>query len=115
VDKQSFYKGINETIVFSEDFFKKVYGYSIYDDLFLSAVATKLNALGRKDIVQAYNEWFTRWGVEDDEVSKRIANWYQKECDKEFEKLQKEQQRKVVIIKNAKKDRFRFNGFPQIV
>lgn len=96
LDKQSFYQSIKETTVFDEEFFKKVYGYSVCDELFLNAVATKLIALGRKEILQAYNEWFTRWKTEDDKVMKKVAGWYIKECDKEYEKCQKEQYRKAV-------------------
>jgi len=95
-DKQSFYQSINETVSFDNDFFKKVYGYSVCDDSFLTAVATKLINIGRKDIVQAYNDWFTKWKAEDDKAMKNVAIWYHKECDKEFERFQKEQQGKAV-------------------
>lgn len=95
-DKQSFYQGINQNTEYNEDFFKKVYGYSICDDLFLTAVATKLIGLGRKDVVQAYNEWFARWKAEDDKAMKNVAKWYIKECDKKFKEFQKKQQGKAV-------------------
>jgi hypothetical protein len=95
-DKQSFYQGINENTEYNEDFFKKVYGYSICDDLFLTAVATKLIGLGRKDVVQAYNEWFARWKAEDDKVMKKVAGWYVKEVNRKFEEFKKEQQGKAV-------------------
>ncbi len=94
--KLSFYEGINETTVFDDDFHKKVYGYSICDELFLPAVAAKLTGIGRKDVIQAYNEWFARWKAEDDKAMKSVAKWYIKECDKKFEKLQKEQQGEAV-------------------
>lgn len=95
-DKLSFYQGINETTVFDDEFHKKVYGYSICDELFLPAVATKLTGIGRKDIIQAYNEWFARWKAEDDKAMKSVAKWYLKECDKKFEEFKKEQQGKAV-------------------
>lgn len=95
-DKQSFYQGINETTVFDDDFHKKVYGYSVCDESFLTVVVAKLTSIGRKDIIQAYNEWFTKWKAEDDKAMKSVAKWYLKECDKKFEEFQKEQQEKAV-------------------
>lgn len=65
-DKQSFYQGINETTTYDSDFFKKVYGYSVCDELFFPAIATKLISIGRKDIVQ------TLYGLSDEEKAARI-------------------------------------------
>ncbi|MDU6265819.1 MAG: hypothetical protein E6600_15090 [Anaerocolumna aminovalerica] len=94
-DKQSFYLEINEITVFNEEFFKKVYAYSVCDDLFLTAIAVRLTSIGRKDVIQAYNEWFTKWKSEDDKVMIKVAEWHRKECDKKWEKKEK-QQRKVM-------------------
>ncbi|MFV0343440.1 MAG: hypothetical protein ACK5JH_11240 [Anaerocolumna sp.] len=109
-DKQSFYQSINETTTFDNDFFKKVYGYSVCDDSFLPAVAAKLISIGRKDIVQAYNDWFSNWKAEDDKAMKSVANWYAKESDKEFERLQKEQQWER---EHTGRREYRFTGLPQ--
>lgn len=95
-DKQSFYQGINEATVFDDDFYKKVYGYAYTDNDFLPAVAARLTSIGRNDVIQAYNEWFTRWKAEDDKAMKNVAGWYMKECDKKFEEFQKEQQGEAV-------------------
>ncbi|WOO35029.1 hypothetical protein R2R35_14610 [Anaerocolumna sp. AGMB13020] len=95
-DKLSFYQGISEVTLFDDDFHKKVYGYAYTDNDFLPAVAAKLTGIGRKDIIQAYNEWFARWKAEDDKEMKSVAKWYIKECDKKFEEFQKEHQGKAV-------------------
>jgi hypothetical protein len=95
-NKQSFFESINKDTVFDESFFKKVYGYSVCDDLFLGVVASKLISIGRSEIVQAYNNWYAAWKTEDDRQMKKVAEWYHKECDKEFERWQKEQQEKAV-------------------
>ncbi|WP_313132807.1 hypothetical protein [Anaerocolumna sp.] len=95
-DKQSFYQEINEITVFNEEFFKKVYAYSVCDELFIPAVVAKLIGIGRKDVIEDYNKWLAKWKAEDDKVIKKVARWYIKECDREFEKFQKEQQGKAV-------------------
>jgi len=93
-DKQSFYEDIKENSIINEDFFKKVYGYSVCDDPFLTTVANKLISISRKDVVQAYNEWFSSWQKESKLAMKSVSEWYSKECDKQFERLLKEQQRR---------------------
>lgn len=96
VNKQSFYESINKDTVLDEVFFKKVLGYSMYDKPFLEAVATKLTGIGRKDVVQAYNQWYTAWKANDDQEMKKVAEWYHKEVDREFEKWQKKEREKAV-------------------
>lgn len=55
-DEKLFYQSINKTMVYDENFFKKVYGYSVCNELFLTAVAARLIDIGQKDIIQVYNE-----------------------------------------------------------
>jgi hypothetical protein len=96
VNKQSFYESIDRNTVFDEAFFKKVLGYGMYDKPFLEIVAAKLIEIGMPDMVEAYNEWYAAWKAEDDQQMKKVTEWYHKECDRVFEKRQKEQHRKAV-------------------
>lgn len=94
-DKQSFYQGINETTIFNDEFFKKVYGYSVYDNAFLDLASSKLISIGKNYAVQAYNEWFDRWQNEDNQILRGVARWYQKKLDNEWEQKQKKQSKAV--------------------
>ena len=93
VNKQSFFEGINQGTVFDEAFFKKVLGYSLHDKPFLEVVAAKLTSIGRGDAVQAYNVWYAAWKTNDDVEMKKVAEWFHKECDREFEKRRKEHEK----------------------
>jgi DNA modification methylase len=101
INKQSFYESINQDTVFDEDFFKKVLGYSMFDVSFLDAVVAKLTRIGRKYIVDQYNAWYAAWKVEDDLQMKKIAEWFQKECDKQFDRIQKKHEKAVKEWKTA--------------
>ncbi|MDF2951746.1 MAG: hypothetical protein K0S18_1329 [Anaerocolumna sp.] len=66
-------------------------------------------------MVQAYNNWFTRWKAEDDKIRKGVASWYQEKLNMEWEqKIRKIQNRKVVGKKNGTEGRdYQFAGLPQ--
>lgn len=96
MNKESFIQSINAETDFNEAFFKKVYGYSMYDLPFLERVASELIRIDRKDIIALYNQWYQEYKTQDDNMMKEISKWYQKECDKNFVKLQKEKEQKVV-------------------
>lgn len=94
MNKESFIQSINAETEFNEAFFKKVYGYSMYDSAFLERVANVLIRIDRKDIIVLYNQWYQNYKTQDDNMMKEVSKWYQKECDRDFVKLQK--QKKVV-------------------
>ncbi len=94
-DKQSFYEEIGPSTDFGNAFFKKVLGYSMYDESFFDLVASKLVMIGRKDVIELYNNWYCEWKVMDNQEMKKVAAWYQKERDKRLEK-EKHMQEKAV-------------------
>jgi hypothetical protein len=61
LDKRSFYESIGPDTIFNDEFYKKVYGYSIYDKEFLNQISTKLISIGKGCRIHEYNEWFNRW------------------------------------------------------
>jgi hypothetical protein len=94
--KQLFYESISKDTVYDEEFYKRVYGYSVCDDLFITAVSTKLCSIGRKDAIQGYNEWFARWQEEYNQMMKGVAEKYREECERQYLRMQKEKQEKVI-------------------
>jgi len=95
-DKQTFFESINKDTLFDDEFFKKVYGYSVCNDLFLGVVASKLISIGKSKEVSAYNGWYTAWKTNYDLKTKKVAEWYHKECDKQYERLMKIKKEKVI-------------------
>lgn len=53
-------------------------------------------AVGRKDIIEKYNQWFARYQEQRDKELKEVAHWYARQIDDWYEgevkKWNKEQQ-----------------------
>lgn len=111
MNKETFIQSISIETKFNEAFFKKVYGYSMYDQPFLTRVANELIHIDRKDIIALYNQWYQEYKTQDDNMMKDISKWYQKECDKQYQNyLQK------VRGENGYNNRtidYQFTGFSQ--
>lgn len=106
ISKEQFLQSITATMAADEDFFKKVYSYSYCDSGFLSKAAGKLLAVGRKDIIEKYNQWFARYQEQRDKELKEVAHWYVKQLDDWYER--------EVKRKSARTDRkYEFTGLPQ--
>ena len=111
MNKESFIKNINSEIEFNEVFFKKIYGYSIYDPVYLTRVASELIRIDRKDIIALYNQWYQEYKIQDDSLMKEVSQWYQKECDKKYQDyLQKARGENGYNYRTAN---YRFTGLPQ--
>lgn len=85
--KENFIQNINSRTEFNTSFFKKVYGYSVCDSIFLTEVAKKLVCIERKDVIDSYNEWYREYKIIDDNLMQEVSKWYQIECDKRYQKL----------------------------
>ena len=86
-------------MVADEDFFKKVYGYSYCDSGFLGMVAGKLVKVGRKDIIEKYNQWLARYQEQRDKELKEAAHWYVKQVDDWYEREVEKYKRKWPIYR----------------
>jgi hypothetical protein len=95
-NKQSFFDSISNDTRFNEDFFKKVYGYSIYDDSFLEVVGARLISVGRKDIIHEYNVWLTTWKLKHDNQMKKVARGHIDQLNKQYDQLVKDNKAKKV-------------------
>ncbi|WP_092449348.1 hypothetical protein [[Clostridium] fimetarium] len=87
--KERFITNINADVEASEDFFKKIYGYSFCDKDFLNQIAIKLVRVGRKELILAYNNWFVDYKKSYYEHMKEVSTWFLKECSKRYEQLQR--------------------------
>ncbi|GAA4653961.1 hypothetical protein GCM10023142_10990 [Anaerocolumna aminovalerica] len=91
IDKQSFLLSINQDTVFDNEFYKKVYGYSVLDKEFIKIVASILYKLDKQDVAKKYNSWLRNYNEEQSQIMKSVSNWYSKECEKKYGIIKKEQ------------------------
>lgn len=107
ISKEKFLQSITAAMVADEEFFKKVYGYSYCDKDFLNVVARKLVKVGRKDIIEKYNQWFARYQEQRDKELKEVAHWYARQIDDWYEREAKR--------KSARREqrKYEFTGLPQ--
>ena len=100
INKKIFFESINKDTIFDSDFYKKVYGYSVYDNEFLDKVSAKLIEIGKKDCIQEYNDWFTNWNHErlygngKSQGLISISRWYVKICDEQYQELMRSSKKK---------------------
>ena len=93
MNKQEFYSSLTPSTEPCEELFKKIYGYSYYDADFLQSVAVRLTILGRKDIVQQYNEWFAGWKAQHEAELRSAAQWYRKQVEQDAENKRRKEAR----------------------
>lgn len=104
-NKRELFDSLKPDTVFTEAIYKRIYGYSVTDPEYLPRVAEKLAQIGRKDAIQAYNEWFREWKAADDAMMKEVSEWYLKECQRAREKRGEEEEwerRKVKLLARKK-------------
>ena len=106
-NKENFFLSINKDLKADENFYKKIYGYSVTASAFPAKVANKLIEVGRKEVIQGYNQWLQGYLAKNKENMKEAAAWLRKEFDKEYEKRRREKE----IEENERK--YRFVGLPQ--
>lgn len=60
-DKKSFFESISEDCIFDDEFYKKVYGYSLYDKDFLNQVTARFKSINRSYAIKEYNDWVAKY------------------------------------------------------
>jgi serine/threonine protein phosphatase PrpC len=122
-DKKSFFESINECTVFDDEVYKKIYGYSLYDDDFFKLVETKLIQIGKQDNILAYHEWVKKYEYEwlygyVDSTGKEhkgvieVSRWFAKECERQWQELVKKS-RERVVKKDWKQEQEREQNYTQ--
>lgn len=85
MNKTEFYQNINADTQITEDFCKKLYGYSMYDLNFRRNVIHKLKSLGHKDASAIFNEYLKQEQQTMREILKPIAKDMVKEMNQACE------------------------------
>ena len=96
--KNELFLSINQDMRVDENFYKRVYGYSVTDSAFPAKVANKLIEVGRKEVIQGYNQWLQGYLAKNKENMKEAAAWLRKEFDKEYERYRKEKEIQAIRL-----------------
>ena len=107
ISKEEFFNSIAANTVADEDFFKKIYCYSYSDKSFIGQVARKLVSLGRKEVIEKYNQWIARYQEQENAILKEVSSWYVKQVDDWYER----EVRKASARRKQRK--YQFIGLPQ--
>ena len=88
--KEELLASIRPDMKLTWDFFKRIYGYSLYEPEFAERALTTLEANGCRLARNYYLAWVSKYEAERDAEMKNVAVWYAQECKKQWEKRQKE-------------------------
>ena len=91
-NKNDFFLSIDRGLKANENFYKKIYGYSVTDSAFRTRVTNKIVEIGRKEVIEEYNLWLSNYLEEVNLSMKEAAIWLRKEIDEEYERRVKERE-----------------------
>lgn len=100
--KEELLASINPDMCLTKGFIKRIYGYSVTEPEFADQAIKALEQAGCSKARIYYTEWVTEYETAYDAMIKPVAEWYRRECEKEWAKKQKggEEQRKQKIIQD---------------
>ena len=91
--KEELLASIRPDMKLTWDFFKRIYGYSLYEPEFAERALTTLEANGCRLARNYYLAWVSKYEAERDAEMKKVAAWYAEECKRQWEKRLKEGER----------------------
>lgn len=109
--KEELISSIKPDMKLTKDFFKRIYGYEISYPGFSGQAIAALETAGCSKAQQYYEEWVNEYEAAYKADMKLVAAWYQKECEKRWEK---KQGKEVKSNGNTIGDWHRFKGFPPV-
>ena len=106
--KEELLSSIRPDMKLTWNFFKRIYGYSLYEPKFAEQALTALEAAGCSRARDYFRAWVSKYEAERDTEMKKVAAWYAEECKRQWEKRQV--RKSVAGNRNAKNQ---FTGFPE--
>ena len=95
----------------TKEFFRRVYGYELYNPGFADMAVSRLEAAGCSRARCYYEAWVSEYEAKYEREMKEVAAWYHRRLREEFRKTKKRQVKKSVAgNRNAKNQ---FAGFPE--
>lgn len=94
LNKETFLASIKPDMVLTKGFIKKIYGYGVTDVSFPNRVIAALETAGCSKARQYYESWVSEYEAAQDAELREVAHWYIAECEREWERKQKEGEEK---------------------
>ena len=91
--KEEFLASIRPDMKLTWDFFKRIYSYEITWPGFADRAIEALEAAGCSRARDYYKTWVNKYEAEQAAEMKKVAAWYAEECQRQWEKRQKEGER----------------------
>ena len=88
--KEELLSSISPNMRLTKDFFKRIYGYEISFAGFAEQAVSTLEAVGCSQARKYYIDWVNEYETKRDAELKEVAHRYWLQCEKEWEKIQKE-------------------------
>lgn len=99
--KEELLASIRPDMRLTKSFIKKIYGYGVTDASFPDKAIAALEAAGCSKARQYYESWVNEYEAAYNAELKEAAHWYAAECEKEWNKKQKEGEEKRQIQDEA--------------
>ena len=88
--KEELLASIRPDMKLTWDFFKRIYGYSLYEPEFAERALIALEAVGCSRARDYYKTWVNKYEAEQAAEMKKVVAWHLEECKRQWEKRQKE-------------------------
>lgn len=104
--KEELLNNIRPDMKLTKDFFKRIYGFEISYPGFANQAIAALEAAGCSKARQYYTDWVNEYQTARDAELKEVAHRYRFQCEREWEKRQKEgeERRKEQEVEQTKTD-----------
>ena len=86
--KQQLLDSIHSGMRLTKGTLKRIYGYGLTDATFSDKALTALEAAGCSKVRQYYHDWVNEYEAAYDAELKPVANWYHKQCEREYAQRQ---------------------------
>ena len=84
-------ESINPGMRLTKEFFRRVYGYELYNPGFADMAVSRLEAAGCSRARCYYEAWVSEYEAKYDREMKEVAAWYHSRLREEFRKTKKRQ------------------------
>lgn len=99
--KEELLASIKPDMRLTKSFIKRIYGYGVTDASFSDKAIAALEAAGCSKARAYYESWVNEYEAAHSAELKEVAHWYRLECEKQWEKRQKEGEERRIIQTEA--------------
>ncbi len=100
-NRESLLALIQPNLRLTKEFLKRIYAFEISYPGFSEEAITALEGIGCVRAREHYTSWVKEYESKRDAELKEVAHWYRLECEKQWEKRQKEGEERRIIQAEA--------------